>query len=139
MRKTIEATWHEGFLNPDALVAPKVNDLYTRKSMHIADRIQRMLRINQIAIVVGAPIAGAFLTASGMPYAGAIFCSAWVGLVVVRRMYIARFEAPASSLDSYHYLKAFQSWLKNRMARSRRLQRHIYAVTFIAFAIGMAE
>jgi len=26
MRRTIEATWREGFLNPDALVAPKVND-----------------------------------------------------------------------------------------------------------------
>lgn len=34
----IEATWREGFLNPDALVAPKVNDLYTRKSRHIVDR-----------------------------------------------------------------------------------------------------
>ena len=139
MRKTIEATWREGFLNPNALVAPKVNDLYTRKSMHIADRIQRMLRINQIAIVIGAPIAGALLTASGMPWAGAIISTAWVGLVVVRRLYIASFDAPANSLDSYHYLKAFQGWLKNRMARSRRLQRHIYAVTFVGFAIGMAE
>ena len=137
MRKTIEATWREGFLNPDALVAPKVNDLYTRKSMHIADRIQRMLRINQIAIVIGAPIAWALLSAVGMPYAGAIMCTAWVGLVVVRQLYIAKFDAPANSLDSYHYLKAFHGWLKDRMARSKRLQRHIYAVTFLAFAIGM--
>ena len=139
MRKTIEATWRDGFLNPDALVAPKVNDLYTRKSMHIADRIQRMLRINQIAIVIGAPVAGAVLVAVGMPYAGAIMCTAWVGLVVVRQLYIAKFNAPANSLDSYHYLKAFHGWLKDRMARSKRLQRHLYAVTFIAFAIGMGE
>jgi hypothetical protein len=139
MKKTIEATWREGFLNPDALVAPKVNDLYTRKSMHIADRIQRMLRINQIAIVIGAPIAWALYSALGMPYGGAIMCTAWVGLVVVRRLYIARFEAPANSLDSYHYLKAFHAWLKDRMARSKRLQRHIYAVTFIAIAIGIGE
>jgi hypothetical protein len=74
-----------------------------------------------------------------MPYAGAILCTAWVGLVVVRRLYIAKFDAPDHSLDSYHYLKAFHGWLKDRMARSRRLQRHIYAVTFIAFAIGMGE
>ena len=139
MRKTIEATWREGFLNPDALVAPKVNDLYTRKSMHIADRIQRMLRINQIAIVIGAPMAWALYIALGMPYGGAIMCTAWVGLVVVRRRYIAKFEAPANSLDSYHYLKAFHGWLKDRMARSKRLQRHIYAVTFIALVIGMGE
>ena len=137
MRKTIEATWREGFLNPDALVAPKVNDLYTRKSSHIVDRIQRMLRINQIAIVIGAPIMWALLSAAGIPYAGAIMCTAWVGLVVVRRLYIAKFDAPDNSLDSYHYLKAFHGWLKDRMARSKRLQRHIYAVTFIALAIGI--
>ena len=139
MRKTIEATWREGFLNPGALVAPKVNDLYTRKSMHIADRIQRMLRINQIAIVIGAPIAWALFSAVGMPYAGAIMCTAWVGLIVVRRLYIAKFDPPDNSVDSYHYLKAFHGWLKERMARSRRLQRHLYPVTFVALAIGIGE
>ena len=137
MRKTIEATWREGFLTPDALVAPKVNDLYTRKSKHIADRIQRMLRINQIAIVIGAPITWALLSAVGIPYTGAIMWAAWTGLVVVRHLSIAKFAAPDTSLDSYQYLKTFQGWLKGRMARSRRMQRHLYAVTFLAIAIGM--
>ena len=141
MRKTIEATWREGFLDPDALVTPKVNDLYTRKSLHIADRIQRMQRINEIAIVIGAPIAWALYAALGMPYGGAIICAAWVGLIVVRRQFfphITRFDAPVS-VDSYQYLKAFQQWLKNRLAWGRRVQRHIYAVTFMAIAIGMVE
>lgn len=136
MRKTIEATWREGFLDPDALVAPKVNDLYTRKSTHIVDRIQRMQRINEIAIVIGAPVVWALLGAVGIPYTGAIICTAWVGLLVVRRLYLTRFDAPASSLNSYQYLKAFQRWLKNRMAWGRRVQRHLYAVTFLALAVG---
>jgi hypothetical protein len=140
MRKTIEATWREGFLNPDALVAPKVNDLYTRKSMHIADRIQRMQRINEIAIVIGGPIAWALYAALGMPYGGAIICAAWVGLIVVRRQFphITKFDAPVS-VDSYQYLKAFQRWLKNRLAWGRRVQRHLYAVSFVAVAIGIGE
>ena len=140
MRKTIEAAWREGFLNPDALVAPKVNDLYTRKSLHIADRIQRMQRINMIAILIGAPIAWALYAALGMPYGGAIICAAWVGLIAVRRQFphITSFDAPVS-VDSYQYLKAFQQWLKNRLAWGRRVQRHIYAVTFIGIAIGMGE
>jgi hypothetical protein len=137
MRKTIEATWREGFLHPDALVAPKVNDLYTRKSTHIVERIQRLLHINQIAIVIGSVIMWVLLSAGGLPYTGAITCVSWSGLVIVRRLVIAKFVAPDSSLDSYHYLKAFQTWLKNRMARSRSLQRHLYPITFIAFAIGM--
>src|SRR4029453_9471460 len=137
MRKTIEATWREGFLNSDALVAPKVNDLYTRKSRHIVDRIQRMQRINEIAIVIGAPIMWIFLSAVGIPYTGAILWTVWVGLLVVRRLYIAKFDAPENSLDSYHYLKAFHGWLKDRMARSKRVQRHLYAVVFAALAIGV--
>jgi hypothetical protein len=137
MRKTIEATWREGFLNPEALVAPKVNDLYTRKSRHIVDRIQRMLRINEIAVTIGAPIAWALFSAVGVPYTGAILWTALMGLLVVRRLYVAKFDAPANSLDSYHYLKAFHGWLKDRMARSKRVQRHFYAVAFLAIAIGV--
>ena len=140
MRKTIEATWREGFLGADALVAPKVNDLYTRKSTHIVARIQRMQRINEIAILIGAPIAWALYSAVGMPYGGAIMCTAWVGLIVVRRQFphITKFDAPVS-VDSYQCLKAFQQWLKNRLAWGRRVQRHLYAVTFLALAIGIGE
>ena len=137
MRKTIEATWREGFLHPDALVAPQVNDLYTRKSTHIVERIQRLLHINQIAIVIGSLIMWALLSAAGLPYTGAILCVSWSGLVFVRRLLIAKFVAPDSTLDSYHYLKAFQTWLKNRMARSRSLQRHLYPITSLALAIGL--
>lgn len=121
-------------------MAPKVNDFYTRKSTHIVDRIQRIQRINEIAIFIGAPILWAILGAFGMPYAGAITCAAWVGLIIVRRQFphITTFDAPISA-DTYHYLKAFQQWFKNRLAWGRRYQRHLYPVTFIAMAIGMWE
>lgn len=140
MKKTIEATWRDGFLDPEALVAPKVNDLYSRKSTHIVDRIRRMQRINEIAILIGAPIAWAFYAALGMPYGGAIICTAWVGLILVRRQFphISTFDAPVS-VDSYQYLKTFHLWLKNRLEWGRRVQRHIYAVTFLAIAIGIGE
>ena len=69
-------------------------DLYTRKSTHIVDRIQRMQRINEIAIVIGAPIMWVLLGAVGIPYTGAIMCTASVGLLVVRRLYITKFDAP---------------------------------------------
>lgn len=138
MDKTIEATWRDGFLSPEALVAPKVNDLYGRKSMHIIDKIQRMLRINTIAIVVGAPIGWIFLVLTGMPYyAGGIVWAGLMLLVVAQRLYIPRFEAPDTGLDSYHYVKAFHDWLKDRMARSKRVQRHFYALVFLALAIGV--
>jgi hypothetical protein len=140
MKKTIEATWREGFLDHGTLLAPKVNDLYARKSMHIVDRIQRIQRINEIAILTGAPILWAILGAAGRPYAGAIICAAWAGLIILRRQFphITRFDAPIS-VNSYQYLKAFQLWFKNRLAWGRRVQRHLYPLTFVAMAIGMWE
>jgi hypothetical protein len=60
-----------------------------------------------------------------------------MGLLAIRRLYIAKFDPPANSLDSYHYLKAFHRWLKDRLVRGKRIQRHLYAVVFLALAFGM--
>jgi hypothetical protein len=40
-----------------------------------------------------------------------------MGLIVVRRRFphVTTFDAPVS-VDRYQYLKAFQRWLKNRLA-----------------------
>ena len=51
MEKSIENIWKEGFLKSDALVAPKINNLYNQKSIHIIDKFKRMFKINLIAIV----------------------------------------------------------------------------------------
>ena len=54
MKKSIETIWQEGFLNNEALVAPKLNDLYNQKSIHIVDKFKRMYKINIIAIIAFA-------------------------------------------------------------------------------------
>ncbi len=54
MEKSIENIWKEGFLKNDALTAPKINNLYNQKSIHIIDKFKRMFRINLISIVVGS-------------------------------------------------------------------------------------
>ena len=44
MEKSIETIWKQGFLKSDALVAPKLNDLYNQKSTHIIDKFNNMFR-----------------------------------------------------------------------------------------------
>jgi hypothetical protein len=46
MTKSIEVIWKEGFVNEAHLTAPKVNDLYNRKSQNIVDKLQSMFAIN---------------------------------------------------------------------------------------------
>ena len=55
MEKSIENIWKEGFLKSDALVAPKLNNLYNKKSIHIIDKFKRRFKtsrrkINRCAI-----------------------------------------------------------------------------------------
>ena len=52
MEKSIESIWKEGFLKSDALVAPKLNDLYNQKSEHVVDKVNRLYTINLIVIIV---------------------------------------------------------------------------------------
>ncbi len=73
MEKSIEDIWKEGFLKSDALVAPKINNLYNQKSIHVIDKFKRMFKINLIAIVAFSFI---FLIVSyfvGIPLMGVIY------------------------------------------------------------------
>jgi hypothetical protein len=138
MDKSIEATWREGFLRPDALVAPAINDLYGRRSVHLVAKMQRMFRINRWAVAIGAPVQWLFLSAVGIPSAGAIICALLWALIAYQTWYIGEMREPDSSLNSFEYVKAFQRWLKDRMARARRVQRHLYPLVFLAIMVGTA-
>src|SRR5215203_3076088 len=64
MKNSIETIWKEGFLNEKSLVAPKINDLYNQKSTDLVDKIERMFKVNRIAILIMAivfPIIDYFL------------------------------------------------------------------------------
>ena len=70
MEKSIESIWKEGFLKKDALVAPKINDLYNQKSKHIVDKFKRMFKINLIAIVIFSLVFMVITTINGLPIVG---------------------------------------------------------------------
>ena len=42
MEKSIETIWREGFLKEDALIVPKLNDLYNQKSQQLIEKLIRM-------------------------------------------------------------------------------------------------
>ena len=56
MEKTIEKIWKEGFLKEDELAAPRINNLYGRKSKHIVDNLMSTVKKNILGIFAGALI-----------------------------------------------------------------------------------
>ena len=81
MEKSIENIWKEGFLKSDALIAPKIKNLNTQKSIHIIDKIQRMMKVNIYIILVFAILNWGIYTALGTPIAGGIIFILLLGFV----------------------------------------------------------
>ncbi len=136
MEKSIENIWKEGFLKNDALVAPKVNSLYTRKSIHIIDKFKRMFRTNLIAIVVGSI---AFLIVSWflhIPVMGVLFFVTLMVLVFINKRLLNELESIDKGQNSYQYLKDFSQWIKKQIAINKRISRFLYPIFFMSFILG---
>jgi len=136
MEKSIENIWKEGFLRSDALVAPKINNLYTKKSMHIIDKFKRMFRINLIAIVAFSFI---FLVVSyfvGIPLMGAIFFVTLMVLVIINKSLLNELDSIDKGENSYQYLKAFNRWIKKQVAVNKRMSAFLYPIIFMSLILG---
>lgn len=136
MERSIENIWKEGFLKSDALVAPKINNLYDQKSIHIIDRFKRMFKINLIAIVAFSFI---FLTVSffvGIPITGVVFFVTLSVLVMINKKLLNGLEKIDMGTSSYQYLKAFNQWKEKQIAINKRMSRFLYPIICMSIIVG---
>ena len=136
MERSIENIWKEGFLKSDALVAPKINNLYNQKSIHIIDKFKRMFRINLIAIVVFSFV---FLLVSyfiGIPITGIIFFVMLSVLVYFNKVLLNDLEQIDLGVSSYQYLKAFNQRKNKQISINKKFSRFLYPIIFISMILG---
>jgi len=136
MEKSIENIWKEGFLKSDAILAPKINNLYNQKSIHIIDKFKRMFKINLIAIVAFSIV---FLIVSffvGIPITGAIFFVTLSVLVIINKKLLNDLEKIDMGVSSYQYLKAFNQWIKKQVSINKKMSRFLYPIIFMSMILG---
>jgi hypothetical protein len=136
MEKSIENIWKEGFLKNDALIAPKINNLYNQKSIHIIDKFRRMFKINLIAIVAFSFIFLVVSFFSGIPIMGAIFFVTLSVLVIINRRLLNGLERIDKGVNSYQYLKEFNEWVKKMVSINKRMSTFLYPIIFMSFVLG---
>jgi hypothetical protein len=136
MEKSIETIWNEGFLKNDALIAPKINNLYTQKSKHVIDKFKRMFKINLIAIVVFAFVILIVTSFNGLPIIGITWFIILMGLAAVNKRLTSSMEQIAYHQNSYDYLVSFNKWLQKQMAINRKMARLYYPFFFLSMVIG---
>ncbi len=136
MERSIETIWKEGFLKGDAVIAPKLNNLYNQKSIHLIDKFKRMFKINLNAIVIGAVL---FLIISffiKIPIMGIGFFVILSVVVIVNRKLLKGLDRIDKSDNSYHYLLKFDHWMKEQLAVNKKMARVYYPLFFLSTVLG---
>lgn len=133
MEKSIESIWKEGFSQQDTLLAPKLNNLYSKKSIHFIDRFTRMFKINLVAIGIFAGILWIASLVAGIPWVGAYLSLLFLSLVAFGKPELDKLAQIDKTQSSFHYLVEFDSWLKGII----RLYTKIYKVFYPLFFLGL--
>ena len=126
MEKSIETIWKEGFLDSEALVVPKINNLYNQKSMYLIDKLKRMFRINTIALVVMAiafVVIYYFIDALWQGIGAALLL---LGFAWYNSHQIRQFDVLDQGMSSYDYLKSFDRCLKDILSKNVLITRFYY-------------
>lgn len=136
MEKSIEIIWKEGFLEINALIAPKVNNLYRKKSKHIVDKFKKMFKINLIAILVISFVIlfGSIIT--DLLVMGVSFFLMLNIVVVINKKLMNGLDQIDKSKSSYEYLTAFDRWMKQQLSVNRKMARYYYPLFFLATVLG---
>ena len=132
MGKSIETIWKKGFLDSEALVAPKLNDLYNQKSKTIIDKLKRMMKVNIYVIMVFAFLNWGLYTALGTPYTGVFIFFLFMGVCWTSVKKVRTMKNIDVSLSSYDYLKSCNSWFKMAISNNTKIMRFFYPLVFLA-------
>ena len=137
MEKSIESIWKEGFLNTDALVAPKINDIYNRKSKSTVDKLLQMGKVNLSAIVIGALVI--LLTSFFLKtfLSGILLSALFVWLAVYGHRQAEKIGRVDKGINSYQYVSAVNQRLKEAIASYVRVYRFFYPAFLIVFSLGI--
>ncbi|NLR91906.1 MULTISPECIES: hypothetical protein [Flammeovirga] len=137
MEKSIESIWKKGFIDQDALVAPKINALYEKKSINFVDKFIRDFKINLWGILIfTVPI----LIVSGLlkAFTFGVLISLHLWFVVY---YGKKKLDELTSLDktdnSYTYIHQFNDWLQELIQGYTKIYRYVYPALLILFTMGV--
>ena len=136
MEKSIETIWKEGFLKNNALIAPKLNDLYNRKSTHIVDKFKRMFKLNLIAIVAGSFIVVGMALLVKIPYMGLLMFVILNTLVLINIKLLKGLVKIDKNVSSFQYLKTFNSWMNEQISMNASFARFLYPGIFLSMIAG---
>lgn len=131
MKNSIESIWQHGFLDSNALLAPKIHDLYNQKSISLVAQFEQKFRLNQFALVLAALLVSLVFVFWDMAFFGFCFASMLVGLMFVGIRQLNGLQHLDKSASSYTYVTEFAAWYQTCVDQYIIIYRVFYPVLFI--------
>ncbi|MCB9426222.1 MAG: hypothetical protein H6584_04245 [Flavobacteriales bacterium] len=137
MEKSIENIWKEGFLKEDLLIAPKINNLYSKKSLGIVQKFHRMFKINIIVLFVLSIVVFPLSIILKISLMGAVMSLTFLIIALYSLKISKEFKVLEQNVNSYEYLKSFDDCLKKYIKINGKLARYFYPILFaVTIPIG---
>jgi len=136
MEKSIEHIWKHGFDAENKLIAPKLNDLYNRKSKHIVDKFKRMFKFNMWFLIIFSVLFLAYSFFNDFLFGGVLIFVLFNSLVLVNKNLFKTLRNIDTNVSSLEYITSFDAWLKKQVAMNKMLAHYYYPLFFISFMIG---
>lgn len=111
MENSIETIWTKGFLKEEALVVPRINNLYQKKSKLLIEELKRTYRTDNKSII---PLA--ILTVVGFSIAGHVLVGFYVmtlmmGMYFLNRTKLVALERISIETTTYEYLLKYREMI----------------------------
>ncbi len=104
MEKSIETIWTKGFLMEESLAAPRINNLYQKKSKLLIEKLKRTYRTDNRSILPLAIIALVGFGLAGHIILGLYVMSLMMGMFLLNKQKLTSLEKISIDKTSYEYL-----------------------------------
>ena len=131
MKRTIELIWKDGFLKEETLVAPKVNDLYNRKSNDIIEQFQRKYRNWTIELTGYSLLILVISFFDGWPFIGLSLSVLVIISIVYMQKDLVVLKSIEKNQNSYQYLSEYGACIKKIISDGAWIGRLVFPAVFL--------
>lgn len=108
MENSIETIWTKGFLKEEALAAPRINNLYQKKSQLLIEKLKRTYRIDNRSILPLAILAVVGFGVVGNVIVGVYVMVLMLAMFFLNKKKLASLESISINTTSYEYLLEYR-------------------------------
>ena len=108
MENSIETIWTKGFLKEETLAAPRINNLYQKKSKLLIEKLKRTYRIDNRSIIPLAILSIIGFSAVGQFFLGLYVMALMLGMFLLNKKKLASLERISIDTTSYEYLLKYR-------------------------------